>query len=123
MKKATKQQKIVRWEPRPGRRLTKSEQAELKALAALPDDQIDTSEIPELPLSVWRERNVRGKFYRPVKKPVTMRLDADVIEWLKQKAGPNGRGYQTAANRLLRAKMLSELRGAGRQTEPVHSAK
>jgi uncharacterized protein (DUF4415 family) len=123
MKKATKQQKIVRWEPRSGRRLTKSEQAELKALAALPDDQIDTSEIPELPLSIWREGSARGKFYRPVKKPVTMRLDADVIEWLKQKAGPNGRGYQTAANRLLRAKMLAELRGAGRQAEPVRSAK
>jgi len=42
-----------------------------------------------------------GKFYRPKKKPVTMRLDADVIEWLKE----DGRGYQTKANWLLRQAM------------------
>ena len=42
----------------------------------------------------------RGEMYRPVKKPVTMRLDADVIHWLKSQ----GPGYQTKANRLLRAK-------------------
>ena len=43
-----------------------------------------------------------GKFYRPEKKPVTMRLDSDVIAWLKS----DGRGYQTKANRLLRNAML-----------------
>jgi uncharacterized protein (DUF4415 family) len=44
-----------------------------------------------------------GKFYRPPKKPVTMRLDADVIEWLKG----YGPGYQTKANILLRHAMVS----------------
>ncbi len=41
-------------------------------------------------------------FYRPIKKPVTMRFDADVIEWLKQ----DGPGYQTKANALLRREMM-----------------
>jgi hypothetical protein len=44
-----------------------------------------------------------GKFYRPTKKPVTMRLDSDVIAWLKS----DGRGYQTKANWLLRHAMLN----------------
>jgi uncharacterized protein (DUF4415 family) len=43
-----------------------------------------------------------GKFYRPVKKPVTMRLDSDIIDWLKADGG----GYQTKANWLLRHAML-----------------
>lgn len=37
------------------------------------------------------DRAVRGLIYRPIKKTVTMRLDADIIEWLKQ----DGPGYQT----------------------------
>lgn len=111
MKKASeKTTRVVRREYEPLKPLTRAQRKELEALDALPDDQIDTSDIPELPESVWRERGVRGMFYRPIKRPVTIRLDADVIEWLKEKAGPNGRGYQTAANRLLRARMLAELR-------------
>jgi uncharacterized protein (DUF4415 family) len=42
--------------------------------------------------------------YRPIKKPVTLRLDADVIAWFKAQ----GRGYQTRINRSLRAVMLGE---------------
>jgi uncharacterized protein (DUF4415 family) len=42
--------------------------------------------------------------YRPIKKPVTLRLDADVIAWFKAQ----GRGYQTRINRALRAVMLGE---------------
>lgn len=45
-----------------------------------------------------------GKFYRPVKKAVSLRLDADVIAWLKK----DGKGYQSRANRLLREKMLAD---------------
>lgn len=47
---------------------------------------------------------MRGKFYRPVKKAVSLRLDADVIAWLKK----DGEGYQTRANRLLRERMLAD---------------
>jgi len=84
------------------RKLTSRQRAkELLALAAIPDDQIDTSDIPELTDEQLR-RAVRSSMYRPVKKPVTMRLDADVIEWLKL----DGPGYQTKANALLRREML-----------------
>lgn len=73
-------------------------------LAALPDDDIDTSDIPEL-TDEQLQRAVRGRMYRPRKKPVTIRLDADVIGWLKQQ----GPGYQTKANRILRSEMLRSL--------------
>src|ERR1051326_2727528 len=56
---------------------------ELRTLAALPDDQIDLSDIPEITEEQFR-RGIRGLFYRPVKKPVTIRLDLDIIEWLKK---------------------------------------
>lgn len=78
---------------------------ELAALAVLPDDEIDTSDIPELPPSAWRNA-VRGRFYRPVKQAVSLRLDADVVAWLKKP----GKGYQTRANRILRERMLAEVR-------------
>jgi len=88
------------------RKLSSDQRAkELKRIAAIPDDQIDTSDIPELTEEQLR-RAVRGRFYRPMKKPVTMRLDADVIDWLKH----DGRGYQTKANALLRREMLREYR-------------
>jgi uncharacterized protein (DUF4415 family) len=90
-----------------GRALTPRQKRELAALAALPDDKIDTSDIPELPLSAWKNA-VRGKFYRPVKQAVSMRLDADVVAWLKKQ----GKGYQTRANRILRQRMLDESRRA-----------
>jgi len=89
---------------KPGQPLTASQKRELAALASLPNDQIDTSDIPELPPSVWKHA-VRGKFYRPVKQAISMRLDADVVAWLKKP----GRGYQTRANHILRQHMLGEL--------------
>jgi uncharacterized protein (DUF4415 family) len=85
--------------------LTAKQKKELAALAAMPDSQIDTSDISELPLRVWKNA-VRGRFYRPVKQAVSMRLDADVVAWLKKA----GKGYQTRANRILRQRMLAELR-------------
>jgi len=45
-----------------------------------------------------------GEFYRPIKRPVTLRLDADVVAWFKA----DGRGYQTRINRALRKVMLQE---------------
>jgi uncharacterized protein (DUF4415 family) len=97
----------IRKQSRQGRPLTVRQKRELAALAALPDDQIDTSDIPELPLSAWKDA-VRGKFYRPVKQAVSMRLDADVVAWLKKP----GKGYQTRANNILRRRMLQESKHA-----------
>ena len=78
--------------------LSKDRTAELEALEALPDDQIDTSDIPEI--LTWSDAK-RGLFYRPVKQQITLRLDADLVAWFKRHA-PVGRGYQTEINRALR---------------------
>ena len=82
---------------------TEEQRRDLERLAALPDDKIDTSDIPEFTEAQWAEA-VRGRFYRPMKKQITARLDADVLAWLK--AG--GQGYQTRMNAILRRAMLSE---------------
>jgi uncharacterized protein (DUF4415 family) len=49
---------------------------------------------------------VQGKFYRPTKTSTTMRLDDDVLFWLRSK----GKGYQTRVNAILRDAMLHEVR-------------
>lgn len=79
-------------------RLTPAQQAEIEALAALPDDQIDTRDMPEV--RDWSGAR-RGLFFRPIKQQLTLRIDADVIAWFKRHT-PNGEGYQTCINRVLR---------------------
>lgn len=78
--------------------LTPAQQAELDALAALPDDKINTKDMPEV--CDWSGAR-RGLFFRPIKKQLTLRIDADVIAWFKSHT-PNGDGYQTSINRALR---------------------
>jgi len=80
----------------------------LEALARKPDRQIDLSDIPEI--NTIPPDAVIGKFYRPKKMPVTIRLDADVLAWLKA----SGEGYQTRMNEYLRQIMLRQ-RGRGRK--------
>jgi len=77
---------------------SKRQAKELAALAALPNAKIDLSDAPEV--RDWSGAVV-GKFYRPIKKSLTIRLDADVLAWLKSR----GRGYQTRINKLLRVAM------------------
>src|SRR5262245_7651092 len=91
--------KGMRMKKETSKRLTRKQLAELKSLAALPDEAIDTSDAPELP--DWSGAK-RGLFYRPVKRQLTLRLDADLIEWFKRRATP-AEGYQTRINRPLRA--------------------
>jgi uncharacterized protein (DUF4415 family) len=80
------------------KRLTPAQRAELKALAALRDEDIDTSDAPEL--LDWSGAK-RGLFYRPVKRQLTLRLDADVVAWFKSHT-TSDEGYQTRINRALR---------------------
>ena len=84
------------------------ERKELAALEKMPDSAIDTSDIPEV--TDWSRAQV-GRFYRPIKQPVTIRLDADVIAWFKETAPQ----YQTAVNRVLREYME---RSAANDTRP-----
>ena len=101
MRKATRTVKVERTSGQP---LTAKQRRELAAVAALSDEQIDASDIPELPPSAWKHA-VRGRFYRPIKQAVSLRLDADVVAWLKKR----GKGYQTRANHILRERMLAEI--------------
>jgi uncharacterized protein (DUF4415 family) len=78
---------------------------ELAVLAAKPESEIDFSDLPATTAQDWHAA-VRGKFYRPVKQQLTVRVDADVLEWLKSQ----GSGYQSRLNSILRAAMLDKAR-------------
>jgi uncharacterized protein (DUF4415 family) len=71
---------------------------EIRTLKRMKDREIDTTGIPAV--ADW-SKAVVGRFYRPIKKPLTIRVDADVLAWLKG----SGRGYQTRINALLRREM------------------
>ena len=75
--------------------LTPELQAELDVLAAMPDSAIDTAGMP--PITDW-SKAVRGAFYRPIKRPLSPRVDADIIDWFQRQ----GQGYQTRMNSALR---------------------
>ena len=77
---------------------SRDQAAELGKLAALPDDRIDTKDIPEI--VDWSDAK-RGMFHRPAKQRITLRLDADVLTWFRERAS-GGRGYQTRINHALR---------------------
>jgi len=81
--------------------LTAAQKAELKALAARPDSEIDTSDIPPLDDAFWKKA-VRNPFYKPTKTMTTVRVDSDVLAWLKSQ----GKGYHTRINAILRDAML-----------------
>ncbi len=72
--------------------------SEIARLERMKNEKIDLSDIPEI--RDWRKAVV-GKFYRPIKKSLTIRLDADVLAWLKAQ----GKGYQTRINNVLREAM------------------
>lgn len=82
-----------------GKPFSAAEQRQLAYLKSLPDEAIDTRDIPEAPAINWRLAR-RESLYRPVKQPVTIRLDSDIVAWFKARGG--GRGYQTEINKALR---------------------
>ena len=73
-------------------------QSEIDALAALSEDEIDTVDVPEV--RDWNDAK-RGVFYRPIKQQITLRLDADLVDWFKNHHLQD-EGYQTSINRALR---------------------
>ena len=77
--------------------------AELNRLEAMRDEDIDTSDMPEI---IDWSNAVRCKYYRPVKKPYSIRLDEDIVAWFKSK----GDGYQTRINATLREYMLNHVK-------------
>ena len=85
--------------------LTDRQKSELNALAVLPEEEIGIDEVPEL--LDWSDAK-RGVFYRPVKKQITIRLDADIVAWFKAQT-QEGRGYQTEINNALRQHVQRQL--------------
>ena len=74
--------------------------SDLDRLRRMRDEDIDRSDIPEVPPEVFARAVVRKGLKLPErKKQVTLRLDADVLDWFRAQ----GRGYQTQINALLRA--------------------
>ena len=85
------------------RPMTPARKRKLAKLAEQPDAEIDFSDIPPLRESFWKNA-IRNPFYRPIKQQLTVRLDADVVAWLRR----HGKGYQTRLNRVLREAMLAD---------------
>ena len=75
----------------------------LQEIEAIQDEDIDYSDIPEADESFWRRAELRMP---QTKKAIYVRLDADVLDWLKSK----GKGYQTRMNAMLRTLMESDRR-------------
>lgn len=93
---------IVRYKAGELPQLTKED---IERIRNIPEEAIDYSDIPPLTEDFWKN-GVRGLMYRPVKKQITARIDADVLEWLKS----GGKGYQTRINAILRQEMQRSLR-------------
>ncbi len=81
--------------------LTEERIAELKALAERPDSEIDYNDIPPLDDAFWA-RAAPNPFFKPVKTHASVRIDSDVMAWLKS----YGKGYQTRMNAILRNAMI-----------------
>ena len=75
---------------------TKQSRTDWQTLAALQEDRIDTSDIPELDKDFFREAKLR---LPTGKQLVSLRIDRDILDWFKRQ----GKGYQTKINAVLRA--------------------
>jgi uncharacterized protein (DUF4415 family) len=85
--------------------LSAKAKAQLEALRDMPDEDIDYSDIPPMSEELWKNA-IRNPFYKPKKSSTTVRVDSDVLAWLRSK----GKGYQTRINAILRRAMLNDLK-------------
>ena len=85
-------------------KLTAKQKADLTALLAKSDVDIDVSDLPPLNDTFWKNA-VRNPYYKPTKTSTTVRVDSDVLVWLKSQ----GKGYQTRINAILRQAMVKEI--------------
>jgi uncharacterized protein (DUF4415 family) len=85
--------------------LTKKQKVALATLNARPDSEIEYSNIPPL-TEQFLKNAVREKYYKPTKTSTTVRIDSDVLAWLRTQ----GKGYQSRINAMLRRKMLDSLK-------------
>jgi uncharacterized protein (DUF4415 family) len=80
--------------------VTEAQLAQLRALSGEPD----TSDIPEAHAANWAHAQ---RFYKPRKEAISLRVDADILDWLRRKSDK----YQTEINRILRETMNADARG------------
>lgn len=80
--------------------MKKTSKTDINRLSNMDDSQIDLSDIPELDADFFEKAEIR----LPNKEPVTLRLDADVLQWYRSQ----GKGYQTRINKLLRGYMEAQ---------------
>lgn len=80
--------------------LSKISKTDWKRLDAINDDEIDTSEIPELDEEWFKNANV---VFPKKKKAISLRVEGDVLEWFKSNSNSKDRGYQTLMNAVLKA--------------------
>ncbi len=92
--------------------LTEEQKARLRALDDLPDEEIDFSDNPRLGEDFWKNAQRNPYYQRALKQQLTIRLDADVLDWFKRHA-KGGRGYQTDINRVLRDYVEDQEKKAG----------
>jgi uncharacterized protein (DUF4415 family) len=81
-------------------RLTEDQMAQLRALEGR---EPDIADIPEAPAANWQHAE-RGGFWKARKQAISLRVDMDVLDWLRRQ----GPGYQTTINRILRERMQAE---------------
>ncbi|MGQ8775789.1 BrnA antitoxin family protein [Serratia sp. NA_112.1] len=81
--------------------LTEEQKAQIASLRVMPDDDIGYGDVPALSDEQWGTA-LKGRFYKPMKVSKTVRIDADILEWLQRP----GKGYQKRLNAVLRAAML-----------------
>ena len=92
----------------PERELPPHLREEAARIAAMSERDVDLSDMPEV--TDWSGAE-RGRFYRPVKQQLTLRLDSDVVQWFKDRAREGG--YQTKINEALRGYVEEQRRKAG----------
>ena len=87
--------------------IAEKQRRELERLARLPDEQIDYSDAPDVEQSP-ADVDV-GRFYRPLKEQISIRVDADVLAWFRARR----KKYQTYMNEVLRREMQNKSRATG----------
>jgi uncharacterized protein (DUF4415 family) len=85
--------------------LSRGQKAQLASLKNRPETAIDYSDIPSVADGLWQGAE-RGRFYKPVKTSTTLRIDADVLAWLRSQ----GKGYQSRINAILRRTMMDAVK-------------
>ena len=97
----------VKLDPAKPHPLTRKQRAEIAAIAKKPDREIDYSDIPRIPAALL-DRAIRAGLYRPVKRQISVRIDADVLAWLRS----HGKGYHSRLNEILRTVMMEEFKSS-----------